>query len=176
VPIQLPNLEADPVALESYPIVGEYIQRAHDSQIDYYNPGSKSILPGEPVEVFGRLGIAKDVILPGHFGTLVFGAWVNFLLDPSLASQILQGALVYFDLDLATGLYPGYATNVQPTNGWKLGYATGRHATPTEVALSASSPIAATTSDERVMVLMNEYSGIETVTKYGTVTDFLATA
>ena len=171
MPIQLPNLEADPVALEDYPIIGEYIQGGHGTETDYYNPGSKSILPGEPIAIFGRLGISKDVILPGEFGTVVFGAWVNFLVDPDLASIITQGQEVYFDIDLATGYYPGYATNVEPTNGWHLGYAIGIHGAPGEVSLSAGTPIAATTSQERVFVLMSN-----TYEKFGTVTNFLATA
>ena len=172
MPIQLTNLEANPVAMEAYPIIGEYIQGGHGTETDYYNPGSKTILPGEPVKVFNRIGISKDIILPGTFGTLVFGAWVNFVVDPDMAAEILQGALVYFDLDLATGLYPGYATGVQPSNGYRLGYALGRHGTPTEVALSASSPIAATTSDSRVFVLMDPLF----VASYGTIDDALSTS
>lgn len=171
MPIQLPNLEANPVALEDYPIIAEYIQGGHGTEVDFYNPGSKSILPGEPVAVFGRLCISKDVILPGTFGTLVYGCWINGLVDPDIASAITQGQEVYFDIDLATGLYPGYFTNVEPTNGWHVGYAVGIHEAPGNVSLSAGTPIAASTSQERVFILMSE-----TYEKFGTVTNFLATS
>ena len=173
MPVNLTNIEAFPVAMEDYPILGEYIQGGHGTETDFYNGSSKCILPGEPVEVFGRLGISKELILPRTFGTLCFGCWMSYLLDPDLASQILQGAAVYFDLDLAdSDIYvTGYATNVQPTNGYLLGYAIAPHATPGEITKSALSAVAASTSSVRVFVLMNT-----AVTKYGTVPDFLATA
>lgn len=173
MPIQLPNLEAHPVQLEQYPIIAEYIQGGHGTEIDFYNPGSKSILPGEPVIVFGKIHISKDVILPGTFGTLVHSCWINGLVDPALAAPILQGQEVYFSLDLATGLYPGYFTNVEPTNGWSVGHAVGIHATPQEVALSAGTPIAASTSAERVFIQLHSNTEVES---FGTVTNFLSTS
>jgi hypothetical protein len=172
MPITLTNHEAYPTVLEEYPIVAEYIQGGHGTEIDFYNPGSKSILPGEPVIVFGRVCISKELILPGTFGTLVHSCWISGLVDPDLSNPITQGALVYFDLDLATGLYPGYFTNVQPTNGWFVGHAVGIHATPQEVTLTAGTPVAASTTAERVFIQLTA----GTPTAYGTVTNFLATA
>lgn len=171
MPIQLPNLEANPVQLEDYPIIAEYIQGGHGTEVDFYNPGTKSILPGEPVVFCNRIMISKDVILPGTFGTLVHSCWINGLVDPDIAAAITQGQEVYFDLDLATGLYPGYFTNVEPTNGWHIGYALGIHGQPGEVALTAGTPVAASTSQERVFIQMSS-----TYEAFGTVTNFLATS
>ncbi len=172
--VTLPNIEAQPVFLEQYPRIGEYVQGGHGTETDYYNQTSKTVLPGEPLILFGRLCISKDIILPGHFGTVVSDCWVNYLLDPDLASNILQGAAVYYDLGLAdAGEYiSGYATNVQPTNGYLLGHAIGVHATPEEVNLSAGSAIAARPGDNRVFVLLTRI----TPTSYGTIVSALTTS
>lgn len=176
MPISLPNLQANPVRMEAYPIVGEYIQGAHGNEIDFYNGRSTTILPGEPINVYGKLCFSKDVILPGTFGTVVYGpVWMNFLLNPAIATsvKIKQGDLVYFDIGLADAtLYlPGYATNSQPTNGYLLGHAVARHATGAEIALDAGSAVAATGGETRIFVLTTADA-----TTYGTVPNFLSSS
>lgn len=172
MPVTLTNHEAYPTTFEEIEIIGEYTQDGVD--VDYYNVTTKSILPGEPVVIFGRIGISKEVILPNEFGTITFGAQVSFLVNPDMVADILQGALVYFDLDLATGLIPGYATGVQPTNGYRLGHAVGVHERGPSVNVNASNiPIAAAPGALRVLVLMDQ-CGPTTPTTYGTVENFAA--
>ncbi len=174
MPVTLTKLQSQPFMLEQYPIIGEYVQGGHGTELDYYNQSTKTILPGEPLVVFNRLMIAKDVILPQEFGTLLANCWVNFLLDPAMVANILQGAIVYFDVDKAvSGSYiPGYATGVQPTNGFKLGYAIAPHGITPEIPLSAKSAIAAAPGAERVFVQMD----VIAPTTYGTITSALTTA
>lgn len=174
MPVTLTKLQSQPFLLEQYPIIGEYVQGGHGTELDYYNQSTKTILPGEPLVVFGRLMIAKDVILPQEFGTLISDCWVNFLLDPSMVANILQGAFVYFDVDKAvSGSYiPGYATGVQPTNGFRLGHAIAVHGKTPEVPLSTKSAIAAAPGAERVFVQLERI----TPTTYGTITSALTTA
>ena len=174
MPVTLTNLQGQPFLLEQYPTIGAYIQGGHGTELDYYNQSSKTILPGEPLVVFNRLMISKDIILPQTFGTLLADCWISFLLDPAMVANILQGAIVYFDVGLAVvGSYiPGYATGVQPTNGFKLGYALGRHGKGAEIPLSAKSVIAAAAGSKRVFVQMDKI----TPTTFGTITSALTTA
>lgn len=174
MPVTLTKLQSQPFILEDYPIIGAYVQGGHGTELDYYNQSTKTILPGEPLVVFGRLMIAKDVILPQTFGTLLADCWMSFLLDPAMVANILQGAFVYFDVGLANaGSYiPGYATGVQPTNGFRLGHAIAIQAKTPEIPLSAKSAIAAAPGAKRVTVQMEKI----TPTTYGTVTSALTTA
>lgn len=174
MPVTLTNIQSQPLMLEQYPIIGEYVQGGHGTELDYYNQSSKTILPGEPLVVFGRLMIAKDLILPQTFGTLIADCWVNFLLHPAMVANILQGAFVYFDVGLAVpgSFIPGYATGVQPANGFRLGPAIAVHGKTPEIPLSAKSAIAARPGDERVFVQLEKI----TPTTYGTITSALTTA
>lgn len=172
MPLTLTNLEAFPTQFEDIDIVGAY--RQGGIEVDYYNVTTKTILPGEPIVIFNRVGIAKQLILPDSFGTVVFGAQVSFLLDPDMVAAILQNALVYFDIDLATALTPGYATGVQPSNGYRLGYAVGIHESPGNVNVNGSNiPIAAAAGALRVLVLMDN-TGPAAPTTYGSVENFAA--
>lgn len=174
MPYTLTNIQNNPMYLENYPIIGEYIQGGHGTETDYYNASSKCVLPGEPLVVFGRLCISKDIILPRTFGTVVFGCWVNFLLDPALAAVIKQDANVYYDLDKKVdGSYiSGYATGTQPTNGFLLGKAVGVHGIPGEITLSGKSAVAASPGDDRIFVLLTQLAP----TTYGTVYSALSTS
>lgn len=174
MPINLPNLQANPVTLEDFPIVGAYVQGGHGTEVDFYNPRTETILPGEPVVVFGRIGISKQRILPGTFGTLVFGAVVSFKLDPEQASDINQGDYVYFDIDLedAALMMPGYASGTQPTNGYRLGHAIGIIEKKGSISLATDgSAIAAKAGASEILVLMQE-----TATTYGAVPNNLSTS
>lgn len=169
--LSLTHREAQPIVLENPAKLGVFLQ---DGQaVDFYNMFAGSILVGEPIILFDQVGIAKRVIGPNSLGTINFGAWVNFLLDPALAADIHQGDKVYFDYDLAVAnVTSGYATGVEPTNGILLGHAT---ITSKEYTLgTGNKPIAANTSAEYCAVKMHNQvmsSGAGTV--FGTVPNWV---
>lgn len=177
MPYNLTNREAFPVELEQAPIIGQYIQGG-ECPVDYYNTTGKSIMPGEPVIFLSRLMISKSVILPGEFGSLVAGAWMRYLVDPALAANILQDAVVYFDTDLAVAAsyIPGYATGVAPTNGYKLGQAIAPIAKGIEIRLNGSSiPIAAGPASGQMPASVTVdvlLTNVSPPTTYGTVQDW----
>lgn len=172
MPLTLTNRQAQPVVLENPKHVADYIQGG--DVVDFYNMFSGSVLVGEPVILFDRVGITKRIVPPNTQGTLHFGAWAYFRLDPALAANIHQGDKIYFDYDLAVAnVAPGYATNVEPTNGILLGHAT----IVKEQSLSlgtGNKPIVATTSSEFVAVKMSNQVVEDTVTAFGTVPNWVA--
>lgn len=174
MPYVLTNIQNNPAYLENYPIIGEYIQGGHGTELDYYNATPRCVLPGEPLVVFGRLCVSKDIILPRSFGTVVSNCWMNFLLDPALAAVIRQGANVFYDLDkkVDAQFISGYATGTQPTNGFLLGQAIAVHGIPGEIVLSNKSAVAASPGDKRIFVQLTQLAP----TTYGTVYNSLATS
>jgi len=163
MPKTLTNLQANPVALEDVDIIGAYVQGGHGTESDYYNPRTDTILPGEPIEIYGKLCFSKKIILPDDFGTVVHDCIMDFMLDPDIVADTLQNALVYFDYDLGDD---GLATNVQPTNGYLLGYAMAVNLKPAGVNGSGV-PYAAKIGSRRILVKC-----VSAITKYGTVPDF----
>lgn len=176
MPKSLPNREAVPVTLENPAHIGDYIQGGVQ-EADFYNMFTDSILCGEPMILFDKVGITKRVIGPLECGTVNFGCWMNFLVDPALANPILQGDRVYYSLDLSTSAVPGYVTNIQPTNGIFLGHATIMHEREGNIPLTAVGPlnkaVAASTSALRVPVLMHTDKMVHGTNFWGNVPDFV---
>ncbi len=165
MPYNLTNREANPIKLEEFDILGQYIQGGLDP-VDWYNNKTKSVLPGEPIIFCNQIMISKTIIYPGTFGSLVAGAWMRFLLDPAYATTVVQGTAIYFDTDLKVdGSYiSGYATSVQPTNGLLLGRAIAPHAKGAEIVKSGGNAVAAKAGWKYVDVLMT----LLAPTTYGT--------
>ena len=158
MPVSTPNRVADPVQLEQYVDPG-HIKQVAGLAIPFYNELSSSILPGEPFQFANRICVSPRVILPGEYGTAYTDWIVDFLLDTSLAANIIQGQIVYwdFDIDVVTpygggdvvdGI--GAATDTLPTNGMILGRAVGEPMMLKD--LSSNNLICATTSSLRVRV------------------------
>lgn len=170
MPYTLPIREGYPQQFETLQKVGTYVQGAVRI-VDYYNTTGKTIVPGEPIVVFGHIGITVEAVPPGVFCSVYIGAEVDFLVDPALAAVIKQNDPVYFDLGLKNdSIYvPGYATGVLPTNGYKLGVALGIYEGPMgPKPLSGTKLIAAKVGARRVRVLMD----LAAPTTYGTVQDW----
>ncbi len=102
-----------PVVLENPKHVGDYIQLGN-GPVDFYNMFDAHIILGEPIIVYGRVGITKRIVDPLTVGSFHVACWMNFLVDPALANPILYGDKMYYDLDLADEEVPGYVTNVEP--------------------------------------------------------------
>lgn len=151
--------------------VGEFLQEGFGGQVNFYNLFNGSILPGEPFIYLGRLAVSKFVVHPDELGQVHFGPEINMIVDPDLAAQILAGDKVYFDYDLADSTYPGYVTNVQPTNGYFLGYATLIHDRPIQLDGGTGKPIACSTSQNRVSVLFHQEKMVKNKNFWGTVYD-----
>ena len=175
MPKALTNRQAYPPILENPKKVGEFIQEGFGGQVDFYNMFSdSSILIGEPMIAYDRLVISKNLILPNQLGQVHFGAWVNFLVNPSLSAAILFGDPVYFSLDLADSDVPGYATNAQPTNGYLLGHATLVYEQSSmQLDDTTGKPIACTTDELRVGVLMHQEKMVWGTNFWGVVPDFI---
>lgn len=172
MPKSLPNREAHPAVLETPEIIGEFIQEGYGGQIDFYNLFDDAILIGEPLIYMDRLGISKRVILASEPAQLHFGAIVNFLADPALAAQILAGDKVYFDLDLADDDSTGYATQVEPSNGYFLGHAVMVYEkSAMQLDDTTGKPIACTTAQKRVAVLMHQEKMVWGTNFFGSVPD-----
>lgn len=167
----LTNRQAQPIVLENPEKVGVFLQGG--DAVDFYNMFSGSILVGEPVVLFDKVGITKVVVGPKAQGTINFGAWVNFLVDPAHVGNILQGDKVYYDVDLADSEVPGYVTSVEPTNGIFLGHATIMK--DQTLALGAGDvPIAATADSKYVAVKMtSEVISSGNGTLFGTVPNWV---
>jgi hypothetical protein len=172
MPLSTPKRDSIPLVLENPVKIGNFLQQA--DAVDFYNMFTTSILVGEPILLFDKVGISKIVVPGNTVGTVNFGAWMHFLLDPALAANIHQGDKVYFDYDLAVAdVSPGYATQVEPTNGVLLGHATILHGKDLVLG-TGSKPIAATTNDKYVAVRMHTDTLVDTVNVFGTVPDFVA--
>lgn len=169
MPMSLPNREAVPVVLETPEMVATFSQEGFGGQVDFFNMFTTAILIGEPLIYMDRLGISKFVVLAKEPGQLHFGAEANFIVDPALASAILAGHEVYFDLNLADSVVPGYATNVKPTKGYLLGHAVMDYdKNNMSLDVATGKPIACTTSQARVKVLMTQERMVLNKTFWGT--------
>lgn len=162
---------SEPIVYTQIHRVGEFLQEGFGGQVNFYNMFATSILPGEPFIYMGRLAVSKYVVHPGELGQVHFGPEINMIVDPSLAAQILCGDKVYFSYGLADSDYPGYATNVQPANGYFIGYATLIHDSPVQLDGGTGKPISCTTSQARVSVLMHQNKMVKNVNFWGTVYD-----
>ena len=129
----MPNRVNDPVQLEQF-VEPSNVIKWGELYLDYFNESTTlGILMGEPVIFGGRVWLAQRPILPQKYGTLVAGWMAAFLLDPAHSGNILQGATIYWDLDVnavtyaAGGICPGIgaASATQPDNGFILGHAMG---------------------------------------------------
>lgn len=129
----MPNRVNDPVQLEQF-VEPSDIKKWGELYLDYFNEStSLAILMGEPVVFGGRVWLAQKPILPQKYGTLVSGFMAAFLLNPAHSGDVLQGTVIYWDLDLNAvtyhngGVCPGIgaASVTQPTNGFILGHAIG---------------------------------------------------
>lgn len=167
MPISTPNRVAHPVSLESYvpPIV---LRQESSLFVDYYNDGANTIIAGEPVRFLNRVGYAQRTILPGKMGVLLFDWIGDAILEVGHTGNILQDALVYWDLDedavtpveggdAVAGI--GAASASVPTNGFILGRAVGVHQTEPSVS-GANKLICAQTGSLRVRVVAaSSYTG-----------------
>lgn len=171
----LPNREAQPIVLENPKRVGDYVQGGVGCPVDFYNMFEDSIIVGEPFIMYGKVGITKVVVPPLSVGSVHFGCWMNFLVNPALASPILFGDKVYYNLALADSAVPGYATNVQPANGFLLGYAVTPHEQPGALQLDETTgkPIACTTSQLRCGVIMHTDLVVWGTNLWGSVPDYI---
>ncbi len=160
-----------PIVYDAIPRVGEFLQEGFGGQVNFYNMFTTSILPGEPFIYMGRLAVSKYVVHPGEVGQVHFGPEINMIVDPALVAAIKVGDKVYFNYGLADSTYPGYATNVQPANGYFLGYATLVHEKPIQLDGVTSKPIACTTEQARVSVLFHQRSMVRNTNFWGTVYD-----
>lgn len=175
MPKSLPFREAQPIVLENPKHVGDYLQGGVGVGVDFYNMFEQSILIGEPFVMYDKIGITKGVIGPLSCGTVHFGCWMNFLVDPALVAPILFGDKVYFDYDLADSEVPGYVTNVPPTNGLLLGHAVTPYEQPAGLSLDSGTgkPIVCSTSQVRCAVLMHADTVVWGTNIFGLVPDFV---
>lgn len=141
MPLNQPNLQANPVRLEqnvtvcTYKGDGEYFPFFNNSANETYQDG-------EPFVHGGVVCLAQGPILPKTQGNVLTNFLVLAELDPDYTGDdIEQGDLVYFDTDL--GDY-GFATPDEPTNGFVLGRAV--------VPPGATSIVAATENSTHVYV------------------------
>lgn len=146
-----PNRAAEPIRLEALTPSGIY--RTEPSHVTWVNPSETlTVVPGEPIIFMGRVGISKLAIYPLRVGTLVLDWIADFVLDPDLAANILQGDVIYWDTGLADADHTGKATNVAPAAGFILGYANLPDVRSEDVNLDAGDPIAAVPGDTYVRV------------------------
>lgn len=139
MPIDQPNLEANPVRLEENVTVcshkgdGEYFQ--------FYNNGNTTYQDGEPFVHGGAVCIAQGRILPGQVGAVLTNFLVLVPVDPDFAGgNVNQGVLIYIDQEIVDDANPiGYATSVEPDDGFVLGRLVCPPNATSQVALSNSS-------------------------------------
>lgn len=167
----LANRYAHPVRMEEPEVVGAFIQQG--DAVDFYNMMDEDILVGEPFIVYGKIAMTKKIVLRGNVGTANFGGWYDMLVDPNLANPILYGQKVYYDLGLADTDSPGYVTNVAPTNGYWLGWATTPHGQPGRVLLDGTTgkPICAAVGAQRCAVVFHDQVAVFGTHFFGTVPD-----
>lgn len=179
MPINLPIRQGQPFNLEKVHIVGDYRQGGGGSETDFFNQFTTSIIPGEPIMIFGRVGISKSTIKPKTMGTVVFNCWMSYMVDPNLAAEILQDDNIYFRYDLALiannaslsadyvyqGKYiTGFASNVAGAGpNVLLGKAVVSHSKRDEIRISTTGPnkaIACMVGERRVHVLMTNLAPV----------------
>jgi hypothetical protein len=168
MPVNTPNRVAHPVSLEAF-VPPTILRQESSLYIDYYNDGPNTIIIGEPVIFMGRVCIAQRTILPGKMGTLLMDWIVDAILEPSHSGNILQGQIIYWDLE-ADAVTPieggavvpgiGAATTSIPDEGFILGRAMGEHK-ESPVVDNNNKLIVATTSSQRVRV-----ASVTTLTTY----------
>jgi hypothetical protein len=150
-------------------LVPDSILRGDISHVPYYNETNETIVPGEPVVKFGKIGLSAKAILPDQMGTLRMLQIADFVLDPDFADEIEQGDLVYWDYDLEDDTHSGYATNEAPTNGILLGHAVIVPDSVASIPMSyGGAPMAAEAGNKLVRVLVTQL----TPTTYGTIPTF----
>lgn len=145
MPIEQPNLQANPVHLEQNVTVcshkgdGEYF-------LFFNNSTDTTYQDGEPFVHGGVVCIAQGRILPETTGPVMTNFLVQALMDPAYNDvSVNQGDLIYIDTDSADSANPiGYATPDEPTNGFVLGRAV--------VPPGATSIVAATNTSTHVYV------------------------
>jgi len=124
MPVEQPNLQANPVRLEQNVTVcshkgdGEYF-------LFFNNSTDTTYQDGEPFVSGDAVCIAQGRILPKTSGPVMTNFLVHALMDPDYSGgNINQGSLIYLDTDLADSDNPiGYVTSVEPDNGFVLGRA-----------------------------------------------------
>lgn len=179
MPIDLPVRQGQPFNIEKVHLVGDYRQGGGGSETDFFNQFATSIIPGEPIMIYGRVGISKSTIKPKTAGTVIFNCWMSYMVDPNLAADIFQDDNVYFRYDLALlannadlsadniyqGKYiTGFVSNVAGAGpNVLLGKATIDHAKRDELMISTVSPfkaIACRVGMRRVHVLMTNLAPV----------------
>jgi len=179
MPINLPVRQGHPFNIEKVHIVGDYRQGGGGSETDFFNQFTTSIIPGEPIVLFNRVGISKSTIKPKTAGTVVFNCWMSYMVDPNLPAEILQDDLIYFRYDLALAannnklsadsvyqgkFITGFASNVAGAGpNVLLGRATIDHAKRDEMKVSTTGPnkaVACPVGQNRVMVLMTQLAPV----------------
>ena len=174
--LNLPNREAYPVVLENPAKIGVY--RHNDDAVDFFNMfDDVSILVGEPIIVYNRIGITKVIVLPSTCGTVNFNWVADFLVDPAHVQDILFGDKLYYSITLADSASPGYITKTQPTDGFFIGYAVCPHNSPTEIQLDSQTgkPICwkQGTNQTRVRVIPHNQFMVWGTNFFGSVPDYI---
>lgn len=108
------------------------VLRQEDNPV-FVNDTGMFIEPGEPIPFFDCIGITTKMVAPDEVASIVLRDKVSFRLNPNEALHIYQGQEIYWDYDLeesdvvqsdgTTRTVIGWATAVQPTNGYLLGRA-----------------------------------------------------
>lgn len=127
MPKDMPIRQNQPTIMEKGTKLG--IIRQADSPRPFINDlaSGHTLLPGDPIEKGGYLGIAHAVVYPGQVGEMWHEYIADFLMDDTYSGgDISEDDLIYWDYDLdnmeESGL--GGATTVVPTNGYLIGRAT----------------------------------------------------
>lgn len=168
MPVSTPNRIANPVQLERYDSPCK-IRQANSLSINYYNRTGTTILPGEPVMIGGRVGLAQDLILPTQVGPVVMDWIADCRVDPALSGVILANAQVWWSYDITTVVAGvGGVVKTAPTNGFIFGLALSPAVRGSEQTLSTSSSVAATAGDLWIRVTSNSIA----VVAIGTVPTF----
>lgn len=167
MPKATPLRAAVPIQLESVDPVAIFVKDGPGAgQVPFVNGNEETIIPGEPIVKFGRLGIVKSPVLPGEMSEMCVGCILDVILNPDEEEEIEEGDNVYFDHDL--GDY-GMASSQQPTNGVLLGPALLEFHKASAVPRSyAGNPLAAESGYRYVRVLCTT----GTPTTYGTIPTF----
>lgn len=143
MPIDQPNFEAAPVLLEEN--IRVCINRGDGDYVTFFNAGSTTYQDGEPFIAGGDVWVNQGRTKPSSVGSRLSNFLVDVMVDPDMLAAINQDALVYIDTDITDAANPiGYATGVEPTNGFVLGRAV--------VMPEATSVVAAAVGAEYVRV------------------------
>lgn len=142
MPVDQPNREAQPVVLEANVTMATLVNT--DSEyVPWFNNTANVYQMGEIFVSGGAVWVCIESILPSQVGARTSNFVVDAVLDPAHTGNIAQDALIYLDTDLADADQPmGYATAVEPTNGFVIGRATASSgATSVNVATTGSTTV-----------------------------------